>query len=61
MLKKQKQKSITSQKLDLRNFWQIGNSVPNKAKSVVPSVYDGPEVLSSAYGKAKLLKTLVNL
>ena len=46
--------SITSQKLGSRDFWQITNSVLNKGKSAIPPLFNGPEVLSSASGKAKL-------
>ena len=46
--------SITSQKLDSRDFWQIANSVLNKTKSAIPPLFNGPEMLSSASDKAKL-------
>ena len=46
--------SITSQKLDSRDFWRIANSVLNKGKSAIPPLFNGPEVLSSASDKAKL-------
>ena len=46
--------SITSQKLGFLDFWEIANSVLNKHKSAIPPLFDGPEVLSSAYEKAKL-------
>ena len=46
--------SITSQKLGPRDFWSIANSVLNKGKSTVPLLFNGPEVLSSAFDKAKL-------
>ena len=49
-----KQKSITSQKLGCRDFWQIASSVINKSKSAIPPLFSGPEVLSSASDKAKL-------
>ena len=49
-----KRNSITSQKLGFWNFWRINNSVLNKGKSVVPLLFNGPEVLSSASDKAKL-------
>ena len=45
--------SITSQKLDSCDFWQIANSVLNKGKSVISPLFNGPEVLSSASDKAK--------
>ena len=47
--------SITSQKLGSRDFWRIANSVLNKGKSAIPPLFNGPEVLSSASDKAKLL------
>ena len=46
--------SITSQKLGSRDFWGIGNSVLKKGKSVIPPLFNGPEVLYSASDKAKL-------
>ena len=46
--------SITSQKLDSRDFSGIANSVFNKGKSAIPPLFNGPEVLSSASDKAKL-------
>ena len=49
-----KQESITSQKLGSHDFWGIANSVLNKGKSAIPSLFNGPEVLSSASNKAKL-------
>ena len=45
---------ITSQKLGFQDFWQIANSVLNKNKSAIPPQFNGPEVLSSASGEAKL-------
>ena len=46
--------SITSQKLGSRDFLRIANSVLNKGKSAILSLFNGPEVLSSASDKAKL-------
>ena len=46
--------SITSQKLGSLEFWQIANSVLNKGKSAIPSLFNGLEVLFSASDKAKL-------
>ena len=46
--------SITSQKRGSGDFWRIANSVLNKGKSVIPPLFNGPEVLSSASDKAKL-------
>ena len=45
--------SITSEKLGSQDFWRIASSVPNKGKSAIPSLFNGPELLSSASGKAK--------
>ena len=49
-----KQESITFQKIGSLDFWEIANSVLNKGKSAIPPLLNGPEVLSSASGKAKL-------
>ena len=46
--------SIVSQKLGSRDFWRIVNSVLNKAKSAIPPLVNGPEVLASVSDKAKL-------
>ena len=45
---------ITFQKLSLREFWRFANSDHNKCKSVMPPLFNGPELLSSASDKAKL-------
>ena len=49
-----KQDSITSGKLGSGDFWRIANSVLSKGKSAIPPLFNGPEVSSSASGKAKL-------
>ena len=36
------------------DFWRITDSVLNKVKSAIPSLFNNPEVLSSAPGKTKL-------
>ena len=48
--------SITSQKLDSREFWRIANLVLNKCKSAIPSLFNGldVDVLFSASEKSKL-------
>ena len=46
--------SITSQKLGLRDFWHIANSVLNKGRSAIRLLFKEPELLSSASDKAKL-------
>ena len=43
--------SITSQKLDSHDFWQIDNS--DLSKSAITPLFNDPEVLSSASDKAK--------
>ena len=48
--------SITSQKHDCPNFWQIANSVLNKAKSAISPLFNGPKVLSSLSDKSKLFR-----
>ena len=47
--------SITFQKLGSRDFWRIANSVLNKDKFAIAPLFNGPEVLSSASDKAKLV------
>ena len=47
--------SITSHKLGFREIWRIASSVLNKGKAAIPPLFNGPEVLSSASDKAKLL------
>ena len=46
--------SITNQKLGCQDFWEIANSVLTKGKSAIPPLFNNPEVLSSAFDKAKL-------
>ena len=45
--------SINSQKLGSQDFWEIAISVVNKVKSAIPPLFNGLEVLSSAYDKAR--------
>ena len=49
-----KTKESTSQKLGSRDIWRIANSVLNKGKFVIPSLFNGPDVLSSTSDKGKL-------
>ena len=50
-----KQKSITSQKLGSKDFWQIANMILNKYQSAIPHLFNNyTEVLSSASDKANL-------
>ena len=46
--------AIISQKLGSRDLWGIANSVVNKGISAIPPLFNDPEVMSSASGKAKL-------
>ena len=46
--------TITSQKLDSRDFWRVTNSVINKSKSAISPLFNDPNVLSSASDKVKL-------
>ena len=46
------------------DFWRIANNVLNKGKSAIPPLFNGPEVLSFTFDKAKLfakifLRTLI--
>ena len=47
-------KQNTPQKLGSQDFWQIVSSVLNKGKSAGFPLFNGPEVLSSASGEAKM-------
>ena len=47
--------SITFNKLGSWNFWQTANSVFNKDKSAILSLFNGLVLLSSASDKAKFL------
>ena len=52
------QSRIENERLGSREFWKITNKVLNRGKtSVVPTVINGPELLSSASDKAKLFAT----
>ena len=42
------------QKLVSWDFWRIANSILNKSKSAIPSLFNGSEVLPSTSDKAKL-------
>ena len=46
--------SITFHKRISHDIWRIGNSVLNKRKSAILSLFNGPEKLTSASNKAKL-------
>ena len=53
---KTRESTSTSQKLGFCDFWQITNIVLNKGKSAIPPIFNGPEVLSSAFDKAKIFQ-----
>ena len=44
---------LIKQKQRSHNFWRIATSVLDKSKPTTPRSFNGPEVLSSASGKAK--------
>ena len=46
--------AYANKKLGSWDFWQIANSVLSKGKFPIPALFNGPEVLSSAFDKAKL-------
>ena len=46
--------SITTQRLGSRDFWRIANSVLNRNQSTIPTLFHGPEVLSSPIDKANI-------
>ena len=46
--------SFTSQRHGSQDFWQIANSIFNKGKSAIPTLSNGPEVLSSAFDYTRL-------
>ena len=48
-----RKESITSEKLGSWDFWRIANSVLSKGKSVIPPLFNGPEVLFSVSDKVK--------
>ena len=45
---------VESQNLGTREFWGITNSVMNRGKSSIPTIVNGPEILSSSLDKAHL-------
>ena len=45
---------IKKKRLGSRDFWRIGNSVPNKGKSAIPPLCIDLDVLSSASDNTKL-------
>ena len=47
--------SSSGQKLDSGDFWRIANNVLSKGKSVIPPLFNGSEMLTSASDKARLL------
>ena len=45
---------VAEQRLGSREFWRITNKVMNRGKGSVPTIINGPEVISSSLDKAKL-------
>ena len=45
---------VAEQRLGSQEFWRITNKVMNRGKGSVPTIINGPEVISSALDKAKL-------
>ena len=45
---------IEAQNLGTREFWRITNSVMNRGKSSIPTIVNGPEIISSSLDKARL-------
>ena len=48
------QARIKQQRLGSREFWRITNRVLNRGKPPIPTIINGPEVLSSSFDKASL-------
>ena len=46
---------LVSESVGSRDFWRIYRSFSNKGKSLIPPLFNGPEVLTSAASKAELL------
>lgn len=49
------QAKVENKKLGSLQFWKIVNAILNRGKPSVPSIINGPEVISSLPDKAKLL------
>ena len=52
---KRRKESINSQEPGSSDFWQIADSVPNKAEYAIAPLFNDPDVLSSISDKEKLL------
>ena len=48
------QSRIDNENLGTREFWRITNRVMNRGKSSIPTIINGPEILSSSLDKARL-------
>ena len=46
--------SVASQLIGSGAFWRICNSVLNRGKSTIPSLFNGTEVLTTSTGKARI-------
>ena len=48
------QTRIGNERLGSREFWRITNNIFNRGKATIPSLINGPEVISTSSGKAKI-------
>ena len=48
------QEKIGNQRVGSREFWRITNNVLNRGKATIPTIINGPEVISSSIDKANL-------
>ena len=52
------QTRIEQERLGSREFWRITNKVLNRGKSPIPTIINGPEVISASSEKAKLFASI---
>ena len=52
------QARIEQEKVGSREFWRITNKILNRGKSPIPSIINGPEIISSSLDKAKLFASI---
>ena len=52
------QDRIDQERLGSREFWRITNKILNRGKSPIPTIINGPEVISSSSDKAKLFGSI---
>ena len=48
------QEKVGNQRVGSREFWRITNNVLNRGKATIPTIINGPEVISSSIDKANL-------